>query len=160
MLERNAVKLAKELQQFKDVDGNDWTNSSDNGGDHVSRRRTIHNLQPTQKNAQFTGNLDAVFRKRIESLEKIALNGNWTTFYFSKLLADLLSFIFWLDDPKVKNRMSIRRNTLHKLVGRNSTIINEVRRRSSVAFQEHDANKARRRSSMAAMTTNHEEDSE
>lgn len=66
-LEKNAVKIAKELQQLKNADDNEEDPNSDRK-DHVSRRRTIHNLQQSHKKTQFTGNLDAAFRKRIDSI--------------------------------------------------------------------------------------------
>ncbi|KAK4004959.1 hypothetical protein OUZ56_006685 [Daphnia magna] len=135
-LEKNAVKIAKELQQLKNADDNEEDPNSDRK-DHVSRRRTIHNLQQSHKKTQFTGNLDAAFRKRIDSIS-----------------ANIDS-----NDPNVRNRTSVRRDTLHKLASRRSTIMNEVKRRSSVAFQAHDAMRSRRLSSMA-MATNHENDFE
>jgi hypothetical protein len=51
--------------------------------------------------------------------------------------------------------MSMRRDTLHKMVGRRSTVLHEMRRRSSVAFQDNN----KRRSSMAIAGTQ-EEDSD
>lgn len=49
--------------------------------------------------------------------------------------------------------MSVRRDTLHKFAGRRSTVIQEARRRSSVAFQAQEVNKNKRRSSMAIAGT-------
>ena len=50
----------------------------------------------------------------------------------------------------------MRRDTIQKLAGRRSTILNEVRRRSSIGIQVHEANRARRRSTLNA---NQESDS-
>lgn len=64
-------------------------------------------------------------------------------------------FFFFFQDPAVRGRMSMRRDTLHKMVGRRSTVLHEMRRRSSVAFQDNN----KRRSSMAIAGTQ-EEDSD
>ena len=76
-VEQNAIKIARELQQIK---GMDEEEEEDPYRDHVGRRKTIHNLQKqASKKIQFSGNLDAAFRKRIDSINVngVDLNGNW-----------------------------------------------------------------------------------
>ncbi len=54
--------------------------------------------------------------------------------------------------------MSVRRDTLHKFVGRRSTVLHEVRRRSSVAIQAQEVNKGRRPSMAIAGTQEYDSD--
>lgn len=71
-IEKNAIKITKELQQLKGMDDDD---EEDQMRDHVGRRRTIHNLEKqSQKKSEFT-NLDDAFRRRISIAPTANLNG-------------------------------------------------------------------------------------
>ena len=54
-----------------------------------------------------------------------------------------------ITDPNVRKRLSIRRDTANFLA-RRSTVLAEVKRRSSIGLQAHEAQRLRRRSTLAA----------
>lgn len=64
LIEANALRIAKDLQRLNtdDLDKRD-------NNEHVSRRKTIHNLEKTKDTKQNVINLDANFKRRLTILQ-------------------------------------------------------------------------------------------
>lgn len=62
-LDKNAIKIALQLQRLRGIDDDDKT-SDDTYGNRVDRRKTIQNLAKRQQQKTRTGTLDVAFRRR------------------------------------------------------------------------------------------------
>ncbi|KAI5630706.1 chitin synthase domain-containing protein [Phthorimaea operculella] len=66
LLDKHAIEIAKDLQRLND---DDLKNGKVND-DHVSRRKTIHNLEKSRDNKQSVANLDVNFKRRMTILQQ------------------------------------------------------------------------------------------
>ena len=144
-LEKNAVQIAREIQQFVPVD--EEVIQDENGmRDRVGRRNTIHNLsryRQSRNQAHSDTTLEANFRRRIDSIAhdpNLSSNSFFKKLYIIHFL--IFKNVFYFQDP-LNRRMS--KGTI--LAGRRSTLIQDIHRRSSIAIQNYEANKQRRSTS-------------
>lgn len=63
-LDKNAVKIALQLQRLKGIDEDDKQSDDSRYGNRVDRRKTIQNLAKRQQQRTRTGTLDVAFRRR------------------------------------------------------------------------------------------------
>ncbi|XP_049868807.1 chitin synthase chs-2-like [Pectinophora gossypiella] len=68
LIEKHAVQIAKDLQRLNDDD----LNKRGLNNDHVSRRRTIKDLERGKENKQNVTNLDVNFKRRLTILQNTA----------------------------------------------------------------------------------------
>ena len=89
-LDKNAVKIALQLQRLRGIDEDDKSDDS-KYGNRVDRRKTIQNLAKRQQQKHRIGTLDVAFRKRFMNIT--AANGDGIQndciviyYYFSRLI--------------------------------------------------------------------------
>lgn len=79
LLEKRAIEIVKDLQK---LNSDDLDKTIHNMGEHVGKRRTLHNLEKSRESKHNVGNLDGNFRKRISMLKD-----NENTQRFTEMLA-------------------------------------------------------------------------
>jgi len=116
ILEQSGVAIARELQKLRGIDEDDDDDDDDDAlQTKDGRRRTLAYLEKSStKKPGAATNLDMAFRKRLMS---IGLDGG----------PDESGSV-----SAMGRRMTIRRDTLKLLGRRRSTVVAEMRRRSSV----------------------------
>lgn len=77
LIQKHAVEIAKDLQRLN-TDDLDRQGIKD---DHVSRRKTIFNLEKARDAKQNVVNLDANFKRRLTILQNNSNSGNLCYFY-------------------------------------------------------------------------------
>ncbi|XP_075992369.1 chitin synthase chs-2-like [Anticarsia gemmatalis] len=105
LIEKYAVEIAKDLQRLNTDD----LDRRGNKDDHVSRRKTIHNLEKAKENKQSVVNLDANFKRRLTILQ----NGD----------SDVMNRL-----PSLGADPATRRATLRALKTRRDSVVAERRR--------------------------------
>ena len=63
-LDKNAVKIALQLQRLRGIDDDDKISDDSRYGNRVDKRKTIQNLAKRQQQKTRTGTLDVAFRRR------------------------------------------------------------------------------------------------
>nr|ASF79498.1 chitin synthase B [Mythimna separata] len=113
LIEANALLIAKDLQRLNTDDLDKRDNNQ-----HVSRRKTIHDLEKSKDTKQSVINLDANFKRRLTILQ----DGD----------ATLISRL-----PSLGGNIEKRRATLRAIVSRRDSVMAE-RRRSQLQAQAQD----------------------
>uniref|UniRef100_A0A2A4K642 Uncharacterized protein n=1 Tax=Heliothis virescens TaxID=7102 RepID=A0A2A4K642_HELVI len=114
LIESRALEIAKDLQRLNTDDLEKRDNNQ-----HVSRRKTIHNLEKGKETKQNVVNLDANFKRRLTILQ----NGD------SELISRL---------PSLGGTTATRRATLRALKTRRDSVVAE-RRRSQMQARDSTA---------------------
>ncbi|XP_026727307.1 chitin synthase chs-2-like [Trichoplusia ni] len=116
LIDSHAIEIAKDLQRLNtdDLDRNGYID------DHVSRRKTIHDLEKSKNNKQGAINLDANFKRRLTILQK----GD----------ASIISRL-----PSLGANPEVRRATLRAIKTRRDSVVAE-RRRSQLQAARNSTN--------------------